>query len=140
MNVVVDASVALKWFIGDQPNEQDVDRALSLLSAIEAGRVRLIQPIHWLIEVLAVAVRVRPAFAAETYSKLTQIPSEIATEDAVFLRAAELSGRLKQHLFDSLYHAVALQRGATLITADERYYGAAAQEGAVQRLSDFKAD
>jgi predicted nucleic acid-binding protein len=38
----------------------------------------------------------------------------------VLRRAADLSIALHHHLFDTLYHAVALQEGATLVTADQR--------------------
>jgi predicted nucleic acid-binding protein len=55
------------------------------------------------------------------------------------LRASDLSDRLKQHLFDTLYHATALECGATLITADERYISAATAEGHLLRLGDFKS-
>jgi predicted nucleic acid-binding protein len=46
---------------------------------------------------------------------------------------------LRQHLFDTLYHAVALETGATLVTADERYYETARGEGNITLLSDFTA-
>jgi hypothetical protein len=34
MRLVVDASVAVKWVLRDQPNEPHVDRASALLGAI----------------------------------------------------------------------------------------------------------
>ena len=41
----------------------------------------------------------------------------------VYLEATRLSAESGQHVFDTLYHAVALRRrGASLVTADERYY------------------
>jgi hypothetical protein len=44
---------------------------------------------------------------------------------------------LNQHLFDTLYHAVALETpDATLITADERYLATGAPMGRVIRLTD----
>lgn len=42
--VVVDASVALKWFIGRRPGEDDVDAAMALLQAVADRDVVLIQP------------------------------------------------------------------------------------------------
>ena len=43
----------------------------------------------------------------------------------VLKRAADLSILLKHHLFDTLYHAVALEEHATLVTADEAYFAKA---------------
>jgi predicted nucleic acid-binding protein len=56
---------------------------------------------------------------------------------ATLRRAAELSIALDHHLFDTLYHAVALEEGATLVTADETYYGKAKELGGVALLADF---
>ena len=52
-------------------------------------------------------------------------------------RAADLSIALNHHLFDTLYHAVALEEGATLVTADETYYGKAKDLGSVELLAGF---
>ena len=54
-------------------------------------------------------------------------------------RAADLAITLNHHLFDTLYHAVALEEGATLVTADDIYFAKAASLGAIQRVSDFAA-
>jgi hypothetical protein len=48
-----------------------------------------------------------------------------------------MSIALKHHLFDTLYHAVALEEQATLVTADEVYFGKAKDLGAIQLLGDF---
>ena len=56
----------------------------------------------------------------------------------IYATAIDLSTRLRQHVFDTLYHATALHHeGATLITADEAYYGKASAEGGIVRLRDF---
>ncbi len=52
--------------------------------------------------------------------------------------ACELSERYKHHLFDTLYHAVALSETNTrLITADEQYYRKTVKMGSIIRLADF---
>jgi predicted nucleic acid-binding protein len=55
----------------------------------------------------------------------------------VLRRAADISIALNHHLFDALYHAVALQEGATLVTADTAYFGKAKDLGSVELLADF---
>jgi predicted nucleic acid-binding protein len=56
----------------------------------------------------------------------------------VYLKACDLSNSLKQHLFDTLYHAVALTEPDTIfVTADDRYYRKAASAGKIVRLKEF---
>lgn len=46
--------------------------------------------------------------------------------------------RYQHHLFDTLYHAVALHTpNAVLITADARYHAKARLEGQISLLADF---
>lgn len=56
----------------------------------------------------------------------------------VHRRAATMAVELNHHLFDTLYHAVALETGATLVTADERYFVKAQGIGNILLLRDFK--
>jgi predicted nucleic acid-binding protein len=56
----------------------------------------------------------------------------------VYSTACKLSGELDHHLFDTLYHAVALSfDDAILVTADERYYKKASQRGRLVLLRDY---
>jgi predicted nucleic acid-binding protein len=55
----------------------------------------------------------------------------------VLKRAADLSAALNHHLLDTLYHAVALEEGATLVTADAAYFVKAKHLGAIIPLGDF---
>jgi len=41
------------------------------------------------------------------------------------------------HLFDTLYHAVALEEGARLVTADAAYFAKAKDLGGIELLADF---
>jgi predicted nucleic acid-binding protein len=52
--------------------------------------------------------------------------------------ACSLSIRLNHHLFDTLYHAVALHLGALLITADEQYFRKAKDIGNIKLLADYR--
>jgi predicted nucleic acid-binding protein len=58
---------------------------------------------------------------------------------AVYQRACELAVALRQHVFDTLYHAVALSRpDGVLLTADEQYYRRAVGTGQVTLLGDYR--
>jgi predicted nucleic acid-binding protein len=51
----------------------------------------------------------------------------------VIRRATRLAIETNHHLFDTLYHAVALEHeDAVLVTADDRYYGKAASQFALR--------
>ena len=53
-------------------------------------------------------------------------------------RGVELAIELKQHLFNTYYHAVALETtDAMLITADERYLRVAETKGRIVYLMDW---
>jgi predicted nucleic acid-binding protein len=136
--VVADASVVLKWLLREQGGETDVEPALRLLAAIREGEVTLIQPPHWLAEVAAVLARLSPRTADEDVGDLYAMEIPIADAPGIYLGACELARRTGQHLFDTLYHAVALESAETvLVTADERYYRSAVHFGGMIRLRDY---
>ena len=55
-----------------------------------------------------------------------------------YATARTLSIRYQHHLLNALYHAAALHTpGATLVTADQRYYDKARREGQIDLLSDW---
>ena len=138
MILVVDASVALKWFLGARPGETQAGNAAAILRAAEAGRVQMVQPPHFLAEVAAVLARELPATAGEDLLHLQSVEWGVAEWPWIYATAIDLSIRLRHHVFDTLYHATALHHeGATLVTADEAYYGKAHAEGGIVRLRDF---
>lgn len=140
MRVVVDASVAVKWIFPDPEFEPDADRAVELLAAIRHGSVEPLQPSHWLLETVAVVARLRPGIAEEALALLDALELPLATDPEVLQRATRLATALSHHLFDTLYHAVALERGAVLVTADGRYAAKAEGLGALVRLADWRSE
>ena len=64
-----------------------------------------------------------------------EIPVKSATSE--FKLASRMARNLDHHLFDTLYHALALQEQATLITADRRYFNKAAEIGSINMLANF---
>lgn len=138
MIAVIDASVIVKWFFPDPSREPDSDRALAVLSAVRDGRLEPLQPPHWLAEVAAVVSRLQPRLADEAIDLLDAMEIPVNGEATVYKRAAALATRLDQHLFDTLYHALALEREALLISADRRYYNKAHKLGHIVYLADWE--
>jgi hypothetical protein len=46
MKLVVDASVAIKWFVGTRPDEPHAVQALAVAAAIEGSETELFAPGH----------------------------------------------------------------------------------------------
>jgi predicted nucleic acid-binding protein len=135
---VLDASVIVKWLIPESPTEHHVEQALALLTGLRDTTIAVRQPPHWLAEVAAVGVRLIPDTIADDIADMQElgIITETATQ-AIWKTACALSLRLHHHLFDTLYHAVALECDALLITADEHYFRKAHGMGHIMLLADF---
>jgi predicted nucleic acid-binding protein len=70
---------------------------------------------------------------------LFAVPHQDCGGPMLYKRAAHLSVQLKHHLFDTLYHAVALENDATLVTADDAYFAKAYRLGNIKLLTSFAA-
>lgn len=141
MKLVVDASVALKWFFHYRAGEADAPAALDILRGYIAGRYSLLQPAHFRAEVCAVLAREAPQVMHESMHDLLQLAIPTRDDERVMWRAMQLSTDLGHHLFDTLYHALALEtEGAVLVTADETYCRKAAALGRLRPLSSWSVN
>ena len=137
MILVVDASVIVKWFFPDPATEDHAEYALSVLRSVRAGTVEILQPPHWLAEVTAVIARLAPGVADEAIDVLDAMELPVVADAVIYKRAASLAAALHQHVFDTLYHAVAMEHGAELISADRRYYRTAKHLGRITHLANW---
>ena len=136
--VVVDASVAVKWFLRGNPDEPHTDLALRLLEQSVLGVLPMVQPSHFVAEVAAVLARLKPTEAQDDLFDLLDISFRTLTSPETYATALDLAMRHQHHLFDTLYHAVALHTpNAVLVTADTHYYAKARLEGHISLLADF---
>jgi predicted nucleic acid-binding protein len=85
-----------------------------------------------------VLARLSPQTAVEDVLMLRALEIPTTDEAEVLRRACTLAIDIGQHLFDTLYHAVALEtEDAVLITADERYWRSAQAAGRVVPLREW---
>ncbi|HEU4592135.1 MAG TPA: type II toxin-antitoxin system VapC family toxin [Steroidobacteraceae bacterium] len=139
MTAVIDASVIIKWLLQDPEREADTTQATQLMESVASGALPVLQPVHWLAEVGAVLARESPATAVDDVTMLAALEFPVTQDPLVLRRGVELAIDFGQHLFDTLYHAVALESAdAVLITADGRYLRAALQKGRIQHLMDWR--
>jgi predicted nucleic acid-binding protein len=135
----IDASVAAKWVLAASPVEQDTGKAALLLSRIADENATLLQPEHWRVEVLSIVARLAPDRFDRTWRLLESLNVEWQSSKRVNERAMLLSNQLKHHFFDTLYHAIAIEHDASLITADDAYFAKAFRFGNIQLLTNFSA-
>lgn len=135
--VVVDASVIVKWILPDHEKEKNVDQALQILQLIRESKIWVKQPPHWLAETAAVIQRLSPDTAIEDIRNLYDTNFEIVDTQEIYFQACELSSELNHHMFDTLYHAVALNaENGFLITADNKYFRKAESFGSIMLLEN----
>jgi predicted nucleic acid-binding protein len=120
--VVVDASVAAKWFLP----EPGAEAALRLLD----GRRRLVAPdligaevgnILWKLHARKLLAA---AEAAEIVEHFLSMPLEIHDSAFLLAPALEIAVATGRTVHDSLYLALAVELDATVITADQRWANA----------------
>ncbi len=147
---VLDASVAAKWVLPPE-KEQLVDQALSVRAGFEQGAVDLAVPdLFWpeLGNLLWKAVR---------FGRLTRKQADQALQSIAGLRmptapcldllgeAFSIAVAYRRTFYDSVYVALAVLSGRTLLTADERLANALAANfpvrwlGAVDGLPELPA-
>ena len=118
MTLVVDASVALKWFI----EEENTPRAHALLTADE----RTIAPTLIIAELCNAAWRLwrrgemERAQVSVVAERAPSLFAALVAEIDLAKRASEISLDLEHPAYDCFYLALAERENATLVTADRR--------------------
>jgi len=94
MILVVDASVALKWFFQNRDDEKDCEPALSILSAVDEGRIQLQRPPHFIAEMAAVLARKKPDECEDDLFDLLNVEFQITQQPEIYSTAIDLATRL----------------------------------------------
>lgn len=129
--IVIDASVAAKWFL-PAAGEPLSEEAAALLQRYVRGEVRFLVPdLFWaeLANVLWKAARqgrctgaaAQQAVAAMRKRNLPTVPSQVLLDQALALAIA-----LDRSAYDCLYVVLAIRSKTHLVTADERLANALA--------------
>ncbi len=125
-DLVIDASVALKWVF----DEKDSPVARDLL----IGKSLVAPDFLWLECANVVWTRSRRKLisaddARAAVAALLGAPVESVTAKDFVETAHAIAADLDQTVYDSLYLAVAMARNAVMVTADQAFFSAAAGHG-----------
>jgi predicted nucleic acid-binding protein len=137
VSLVIDASVALKWFLAEDGSAQ----ASSLLAVSDS----LIAPDLILAEAINAcwkAVRAGVMLPKQQEIVARRLPvafDELVSMATLILRASALSGLLDHPAYDCFYLALAEQRDAPVVTADRRLLRRVAGTGWAGLVHDLYA-
>ena len=135
---VPDSSVLLKWVLPPK-NEQWLLQSLSVREAMLEGKIRLLVPMLWQFEVGNTLSRKVSSTSPALLSMLTRIGlTEADMTPEVRARAFELCAVHGVTFYDACYHALAIARGGTFLTADEKHLRLAASSGNICHIRDWQ--
>ena len=121
MRIVLDASVALKWF----HTESDTPRADAIRTALMEGTISVRVPdliLYELTNALVWKVKTDPRLAIEMLTAIEQLPWLIITPTQKILKtAATIASEYKISVYDATYVALITDDSdRKLVTADEK--------------------
>jgi predicted nucleic acid-binding protein len=125
--IVVDASVGVKWRLDDEVHTQE---ARALLKDYADGRVDLIAPKLFMVEVanaFAVAVmrqRIEEVDARESFQAVIEVGFSFLEDSDYLIPAWEIAAKHSLSIYDALYLALAESIGCDFYTGDDRLYKA----------------
>lgn len=133
MSLVVDASVALSWYLDD---EQDAD-ALAILARVRANGA--VVPSLWRLEIANVLLlklrrgRLSPQAFRIAIGELDELAIEVDahTDEQAFGETIQLAQRHGLTAYDAAYLELAQRRGLALATLDRELRAAAQSAGLV---------
>jgi predicted nucleic acid-binding protein len=142
--IVLDASVLIKLF----KDEDDSPLARNVVNHILQRKQPLLAPTIILYEALSSALHVDHPFdgVAELFDRLKMLGLQVEEPNRAELNLAEeiattqAPGGGFPTLFDSIYHAMAIERGGTFVTADIRHVEKTRHLGHVLSLPEWRPE
>lgn len=133
--IVLDASVAIKWFVKDEPL---VDEAEQVLLAIERDPTSYLVPDLFMNELLAVLCRLPRSQRSSVQEALALVEAlglnRIGNGHELLALAADFAFRWQLTGYDAVYLALAALSDGTWLTADARAVRRVERQGLVRLL------
>lgn len=119
--IVVDASVAIKWFVTSEPLVEEAER---VLGEIEADPARYMVPDLFMNELLAVLCRLPGSTPSKVKEALSLVEAlgttRVGNGHELLALAADFADRWRLTGYDAIYVALASLAGGEWLTADAR--------------------
>jgi len=141
MDIVLDASIGVKWFIAK--NEDYVENALAIQSKKISGELNIIVPDLFFLEVLNAFIT-KSQFSAEDISIVREIIFKMDLEikypdNSILSDASEIALNQGLTIYDSLYIAVAKYCSAVLYSEDKKILSCREKYPFIADIKDFSA-
>ena len=123
--VVIDSSVALKWWLDD---EEFIDKARSLLDDIVDEKIEIVVPELWFYEIAngintaAKRERISNDMALDFLEELQSLNPTIVSVVPLISKAYKEAVKYTCAIYDIVYMIIAESESISLITADERFF------------------
>jgi predicted nucleic acid-binding protein len=135
--VVPDASVLLKWVLRS-PDEDDREPSLALKAAWLDGAVEIVVPTLWVFEVGNVLALKQAPLANMLLETLLDLELPEEPPRSYVARILALMRARSVTFYDAAYHALAIARGGTMVTADVRYVKKCRTAGHIATIGDWR--
>ncbi|MBM3704999.1 MAG: type II toxin-antitoxin system VapC family toxin [Actinobacteria bacterium] len=139
MDIVLDASIAIKWF--SARNEDFVENALAIQEKQISGEIRIIVPDLFFLEVLNAFIT-KSKFDIEDISTIRDVLFKLGLEikypdDFLLSDSSKIAYSGGLTIYDSLYIAVAKSCNATLYTEDKKILSCRKKYPFITDIRDF---
>src|SRR3972149_5341906 len=138
---ILDASVIIKWYYFE--NESDLEIANYIHEKVIRDEIIIASPDLMIYEVLNFFIfklKIPYSKIADMLSELNDIIFIISTDISIQKKAFEISRKIKNPIYDSVYLALSESLDCPLITADDKLKQAAGKENySVLLLPEFKS-
>ncbi|MEA2016095.1 MAG: type II toxin-antitoxin system VapC family toxin [Actinomycetota bacterium] len=140
MEIVLDASVGVKWF--NEKNEEDVEIALEIQKQKILSKLEIIVPDLFFLEIINAFIT-RSTFATEDIlimeEALQKMNLKVVSPDHFILNEAiKVARDFNLTIYDSLYVAVANFYSTQLLTGDKKILQSRNKLGFIKPLKEFK--
>jgi predicted nucleic acid-binding protein len=128
---IIDASVALKWYL---PDEEYGDKAMGLLKRYIAGDLELIIPSlieYELANGLIIACRrgrIKEENLVSAMEGFTDLGLRLVNLSGLYAELVRYCKMYNRSAYDASYLALAEREGIDLITADKRFYNSVKED------------
>lgn len=141
MIYIVDASVAVKWFV----EEDYSDRADELLDDFSNGYVELVAPKTLMLEFCnairkyVVRGHLKGDLATSYVKKMSEVPLDFVEIDWKIVKKAYSEAlELGITVYDAIYVVIAEEKNGVIITADDRLYRQLKKHTKITHIKDYQ--